>query len=569
MGGAVRHGAPGRGGARRVRRTGCRRCRGDVAARPPRGLGSGVPRRSGARRPCRHRRLRRRRRRSDGRRAGRHRRRDQAQAVAGRTRRAPRHEPGSPCERWFTRGQFATRVADGHVEAVLPVPEVEVPAHVLRVPVHLEASLRRAVPVEDGWRLTVFAGLRRVDLGAHPPTLTARMLHESGEEVSLPVVQRPDPEATRFFGMAHQNHDAGAVELELVTTRLPRAGRWHLEVELEVAGIRRSGAITDRDEHGSAGVLGPAPGGRARASFDTALGLVVVVGAPAATRSSASGEPLVEEVRRDTDLVLMGRGGAAAVRFELCLGRAAGARGDRARTGRHVHRPLSAVRDPVGFPGPVASAGHLARRLEPRAGARRAGTRPPAGRPHPAGAGPGPDRGAPRPGPAGAARSGPRRASATADGRRAGALGAAAATSGVRRDGPAARPHDGAVPVLCGHRRDGQPARDPRRAAAPGDPDLRALWVVADHSVLAPDGAEPVLFRSREFYDALGTAGTRGHQRRDGPVLPHPAGPAPRADLPRVSLQGHGARSVALEEPRADPAPAAAGEHVPRTGRWR
>ena len=223
--------------------------------------------------------------------------------------------------RWFTRGQFGTRVADGEVMAVLPVPEVEVPARVLRVPVHLEASLRRAVPVEDGWRLTVFAGLRWVDLAARPPTLTARMLHESGEEVSLPVVQRPDPEATRFFGMGHQNHDAGAIELELQTARLPHAGRWTLEVSLEVAGIRRSGAIADRDEHGSAGDLGPAPGGRARASFDEALGLVVVVGAPAAPSSGPSGEPRVEAVRRDTHLVLTGRGGAAAVQFELCLGR--------------------------------------------------------------------------------------------------------------------------------------------------------------------------------------------------------------------------------------------------------
>ena len=253
-------------------------------------------------------------------------------------------------ERWFTRGQFGTRVADGEVVAVLPVPEVEVPARVLRVPVHLEASLRRAVPVEDGWRLTVFAGLRWVDLAAHPPTLTARMLHESGEEVSLPVVQRPDPEATRFFGTAHQNHDAGAIELELQTTRLPHAGRWTLEVSLEVAGIRRSGAIADRDEHGSAGDLGPAPGGRARASFDEALGLVVVVGAPAATSSGPSGEPRVEAVRRDTHLVLTGRGGAAAVQFELCLGpHRVPAETERAPDGTFTARfPLSEA--PWGFP---------------------------------------------------------------------------------------------------------------------------------------------------------------------------------------------------------------------------
>ena len=36
--------------------------------------------------------------------------------------------------------------------------------------------------------------------------------------------------------------------------------------------------------------------------------------------------------------------------------------------------------------------------------------------------------------------------------------------------------------------------------------DVRMLWAVADSSTHVPDGAEPVLLRSREWYDALARA---------------------------------------------------------------
>ncbi len=38
-------------------------------------------------------------------------------------------------------------------------------------------------------------------------------------------------------------------------------------------------------------------------------------------------------------------------------------------------------------------------------------------------------------------------------------------------------------------------------------PDLKVRWAVADHSVVPPDGAKPVLLRSREWYDAWASAG--------------------------------------------------------------
>ena len=100
-------------------------------------------------------------------------------------------------DRWFTRGQLPTGVEDGTVVADLRVPGVDVPADVLVVPVDLEASLRRVVPVAGGWELTVFASARWVDLAAHAPTVTARAVHASGHGVGLPVTPAPDPAATR------------------------------------------------------------------------------------------------------------------------------------------------------------------------------------------------------------------------------------------------------------------------------------------------------------------------------------------------------------------------------------
>ena len=402
-------------------------------------------------------------------------------------------------DRWFTRGQFPTRVEDGLVLADLPVPGVDVPASVLAVPVRLGASLRRAVPVAGGWQLTVFASARWVDLATHPPTVTVRAVHGSGHAVELPVSPAPDAAATRHVGTAHQNHDAGAVRVDLAAAALDRPGRWRVEVTLDVAGLSLTGPLTDRDDRSSAGVLAAPADAGARLAWDAADGLLVEAGADASP-AAAPGAPYARSVEVGDDLVVRVGGGSPAG-LDLCLGP------------RRI--PATIGHDPDGslvarFPLAVDDWGLGARPLS--AGTWHVRT----------GAGGelalGPDLVARSP----LELDAPDHRARLLRGLRGQLLLQLQPPLADEELGPWAqqrlrssyaasdRPVDPGEVLFSSYA--GTGATDsPRaiyeelRARRPG---LRLRWVVADRSVAAPVGAETVLLRSREWYDALATAGT-------------------------------------------------------------
>ena len=402
-------------------------------------------------------------------------------------------------DRWFTRGQFPTRVEDGLVLADLPVPGVDVPASVLAVPVRLGASLRRAVPVAGGWQLTVFASARWVDLATHPPTVTVRAVHGSGHAVELPVSPAPDAAATRHVGTAHQNHDAGAVRVDLAAAALDRPGRWRVEVTLDVAGLSLTGPLTDRDDRSSAGVLAAPADAGARLAWDAADGLLVEAGADASP-AAAPGAPYARSVEVGDDLVVRVGGGSPAG-LDLCLG--------------PRRLPATIGHDPDGslvarFPLAVDDWGLGARPLS--AGTWHVRT----------GAGGelalGPDLVARSP----LELDAPDHRARLLRGLRGQLLLQLQPPLADEELGPWAqqrlrssyaasdRPVDPGQVLFSSYA--GTGATDsPRaiyeelRARRPG---LRLRWVVADRSVPAPEGAETVLLRSREWYDALATAGT-------------------------------------------------------------
>ena len=409
-------------------------------------------------------------------------------------------------DRWFTRGQLPTRVEDGTVLADLRVPGVDVPADVLVVPVDLEASLRRVVPVAGGWELTVFASARWVDLAAHAPTVTARAVHASGHRVELPVTPAPDPAATRHVGTAFQNHDAGAVRVDLPATVLERAGRWRVEVTLEVAGLTLAGPLTDRDERGSAGVLAGPRDAPARLSWDPAEGLLVEAGpAPAAAPRPAA--PYALSVEAGEDLVVRVADGPVA-ELDLCLG------------ARRV--PASVERSPDGtlvarFPLVLDDWG-----LGPRA--LPTGTWHVVWRPRGPVGGRGGDLAL---SPELVARSpydvdAPDHRARVLRGLRGQLLLQLQPPLADDELGPWAqqrlrsayavtdRPVDPGLALFSSYA--GSGATDSPRAILEElqrrHPDVQPRWVVADRSVLPPPGVEPVLLRSRAWYDALAAAGT-------------------------------------------------------------
>ena len=195
-------------------------------------------------------------------------------------------------QRWFEQHGFPTEARDGVVYACLPPDqddgqdgEVGVPdwLHQLTAAeTGLVASLRRVRWLDDETlELEVFAFVSLVDLCEAAPRFSVWLVDsESGRRVGLRTEPGNDAEATRFGGHRYQNYDRGVFTAtvhvgDLLDERHGRtahsARRWTLEITLETAGVKRTGGLTHRDVQGSAAVLdrrsvgeitwGPVPGG--------------------------------------------------------------------------------------------------------------------------------------------------------------------------------------------------------------------------------------------------------------------------------------------------------------------
>ncbi len=154
--------------------------------------------------------------------------------------------------RRFANG-FATSVQEGVALAQLDGAPEDVPANVLQLhegETALRAQVRRMTREGDEVVLEVFAGLQKVDQGGDFPEVAARLL-SSGERVDLPVEVHPDAAVTRWMGEPHQYHDYG-----VLTVRLPlhalSTGSWQLELDMQHSGVRRTGRVSELEGHGSA-----------------------------------------------------------------------------------------------------------------------------------------------------------------------------------------------------------------------------------------------------------------------------------------------------------------------------
>ncbi|MGZ4493339.1 MAG: CDP-glycerol glycerophosphotransferase family protein [Nocardioides sp.] len=406
--------------------------------------------------------------------------------------------------RWADGGALSTRVADGRVHAVLPVdvdpaalvlPEAETP---------LTAAVRRLRWTGDGEvEVEVVAHLRHV--ASDGGTATLHLLGPGGACTDVRAARQRDPEVDLALADRHADHAEASFRARFDVAALLRGAAagdgWRLEVTLDLGGVVRRGPVTSVDQRGSAGAF-PARG------FD-GLTLAARPGLPdgrllVATDTPPPAVPAlgVEDVRLDGDeLVVRLRG---PVTGPLTLG-------------------LDGPRAPAPVPARPVDGGAEARlplRFDPWGLGER--PLPPGGYRVRVGGTSGPvrlDAGL-------AARLPETQSSPTyrmrlqralADGGALLTLGPPLADDEV---GPAAQQRLQRWYATDEHRLDptavylqsytGQAATDTPLALhhelRRTRPDLRLRWAVADSSVLVPEGAERLLLRSREWYDALATS---------------------------------------------------------------
>ena len=191
--------------------------------------------------------------------------------------------------RRFARGSFPTSVRDGSVVAELAGAPDDVPLEALRVhedESSLRVQVRRMRLQDDELLLELFAGLRRVHQGVECPEVSARLLM-GDEPLALSAEVSVDPAVTRWMGEPHQSHDCGVVSLRVPLSALS-FGSWPLELEMQQGGVRRTGRVAELDRHGSAARPLVAGGRSLRWSASgTELQLVIRDGQPKAAPGRA------------------------------------------------------------------------------------------------------------------------------------------------------------------------------------------------------------------------------------------------------------------------------------------
>jgi CDP-glycerol glycerophosphotransferase (TagB/SpsB family) len=417
--------------------------------------------------------------------------------------------------RWLQNGQFETGIGQGGVTAALPVdPELLEPGDLTlgSSETPLIAELRRLRWHRDEIEVEVLATIEHVP-GDRAEVVLA-WHSDDGERLTVDVARSPDPEANIVVGDRFTDHSGAVVVGRVRAEDLARARgelserRWHLEVAVARSGVRRSGTVERVDSRGSAATF-PARqvSGRTIRVVDGGLGLVA--------SCRAQGMPpdgdgpvgcLVTDLDLDGDvLTLRGTTGSDAKRLRVRL---AGAYVTDAVpvavTDREVEVRLALAHAPWGGPlRPLPSGGYRVEVLEEGGEAASA-----------------------RPAEAVAARlpltllSGTFRLRV----RRAhdGALLISLAAPLTDEEvGPFAqqqlqcryRATDRAIDPSLVYLQSytGQHATDSplaiHHALRRLRPDLELCWGIADRSSSVPEGARGVLFRSREWYDVLATAG--------------------------------------------------------------
>lgn len=168
--------------------------------------------------------------------------------------------------RLFTRGNRPTEVRDGKVFALLPHhddPELGIPPELFEMTA--DETRFRAMLREVRWvdattlELTVFAAIDFVHMTASPALTCALVDRDSGQRIPLEVRQFRDARANQAL-RRHQDFSWGAFDAVVpvadVVAASAGSATWVVEVEIDVDGVRRSGAVPLLDEQASAGFIG-------------------------------------------------------------------------------------------------------------------------------------------------------------------------------------------------------------------------------------------------------------------------------------------------------------------------
>ncbi len=155
--------------------------------------------------------------------------------------------------RRFAGGHFATRVVEGQVLALFEALPDDVPAEIVLLSdaeSGLRAQLRRSRVRDGALEVEVFAGIRMADQGTDVLDVTASLV-SGADRLELSVEVGADMAVTRWMGEPHQYHDFGVLtcrtSLDLLTP-----GSWHLDLDVHCGGVRRTGLVSELDPHGSA-----------------------------------------------------------------------------------------------------------------------------------------------------------------------------------------------------------------------------------------------------------------------------------------------------------------------------
>ncbi|WP_457109020.1 CDP-glycerol glycerophosphotransferase family protein [Marmoricola sp. URHA0025 HA25] len=392
--------------------------------------------------------------------------------------------------RRFAGADFPTTVVDGEIRAELGVEVEGADLLVAARESSLRAVARRLLVVDGRLVLEVLAGVRHLEQ-RELPEVHAR-LRDVERTVPLEVVAATDPAAGQWFGETEHDHDAGLLRLSCETGAL-EAGAWSIELDWSTAGLVRGGEVGELDRSGSAARRSVVAGALDVRLDQAAQGLRLQVGA-----RKEPDDAVVEAVEvRSTGVHVTVRGEASAVVLE-----GAGVRVDAVRR-HHGSWAVPLARDVWGLGERPLPSGTY--RLEVERDGVRTGARLAA------------DQVDRLPEDARTADHRVRLQRADGDGLavRLDALladdeiGARAQRRVQAAYLQVAEPLDDRLVYFQSFT--GQWANDHplpiQQELRRRRPDLRVRWLVADSSSTAPPGAQPVLFRSREWYDVLARAG--------------------------------------------------------------
>jgi CDP-glycerol glycerophosphotransferase (TagB/SpsB family) len=215
--------------------------------------------------------------------------------------------------RRFAGDDFPTSVVDGEVYADLGVDLDRADLLVAPHESRLRAVVRRLLVADDQLLLEVLGGVRHVD-GTAPPEVRAR-LRDGERAVPLEVTRATDPVVDQWFGDTEHDHAAGLVTLACDARALV-AGAWAIELDWSTSGVERGGRVSELDRRGSA-ARGPMVAGDSVVQLREDAGEVRLHVAPGPLDAPPDVDVRIETIDvRSTGLHLDLRGDASAVRLE-------------------------------------------------------------------------------------------------------------------------------------------------------------------------------------------------------------------------------------------------------------